>query len=189
MKKKEKILAKIKQHAENHLYARITRITDKKNEQTVISRGYIVKYTEDFILLKEDDDFMFMGYNLIPVQYIKRIRYNKNDQYYDFIFKSEYPEDAFKLDVDLEIDLSSWQTFFQSVQKTDKPIISECEKWKQSYFTIGGIASVNETSVYINYFDAQGRLDKEPVEHKFKWITKVTFDDNYSKVFSKYIKE
>ena len=189
MKKREKIVAKIKEHSEQHLYARITRFSDKKNKDTEVVRGYIVDYSETFILLKIEEDFLFFGYEVIPVKYIKDIRYNENDQYVDYINKSEYPKEEFELDKNLKIDLSDWVTLFQSLKNAEKVIISECEKRKHNYFAIGSIHHADDEFVYINYLDAQGRLDKEPVDHKFKWITKVTFDDNYSKVFSKYTRE
>jgi hypothetical protein len=188
-KKKEKILALVKEHQEHQLFARITRLVDKKYGIEKVSRGYIVLHSEDFVLLKEEDDFIFHGYNIIPMKTIRKIRYNKSDQFYDFITKSEYPESAFRLNDDLKIDLSSWETIFESLQRADKVIISECERDKHQYFAIGKLAKIDEKAIFINYFDAQGKLDEEPVEHKFKWITKITFDDNYSKVFSKYIRE
>lgn len=184
MKKKNKIFEQIKKHHENKLYTRIKR--GKKDDYENVIRGYILKYSENFILLKEEDDFKFCGFNIIPIKTIKNIRYNLNDQYYDFISKSEHDKSEFELKNDLDFDLTSWKTIFTFLKSKDFTVISECEKLKDQLFCIGSIIKVDENKVLFEYFNAQGFIDEEPVKHKYKWITKITFLDNYSKVFSKY---
>ena len=77
MIKTDKINKKIQKHFNDKLYARITR--GIKNDFEEILRGYIIKYSDDFILVKEEDDFQFRGFQIIPTYTIKGIRYNKND--------------------------------------------------------------------------------------------------------------
>lgn len=186
MKRKNKILRQIKDHFEKQKYTRITR--GIKNDFEEILRGYILKYSEDFILIKEEGDFKFQGLHIIPIKTIKAIRYNSSDKYCDFINKSEHPESAFTLQTDLDIDLTSWDSIFNDLKMKNETIISECEKFKHDYFCIGHIKETKDKSVKIEYFDAEGYIDPELVNHKYKWITKVTYNDNYSKVFSKYIR-
>ncbi|MCK0108935.1 hypothetical protein MWU58_06500 [Flavobacteriaceae bacterium S0825] len=184
MSKKDKIDKKIKNHYENKLYARIKR--GIKHDFEEILRGYIIKISNDFILVKEESDFQFVGYHIIPRNTIKGIRFNDNDKYYDFINKSEHKGSEFEIDQDSNVDLTSWETIFSSLKKKNISIISECEKFKDRLFCIGPIVSISKKAVYLEYFNAQGIIDSEPVEHKFKWITKITYNDNYSKTFSKY---
>lgn len=184
MSKTDKINKKIQKHFNDKLYARITR--GIKNDFEEILRGYIIKYSDDFILVKEEDDFQFRGFQIIPTYTIKGIRYNKNDKYYDFINKSEYEESWFNLDETSDTDLSSWNTIFKELKNKNLHIISECERLGDDLFCIGSIIKSTKKSVHIEYFDAQGYIDESPVKHKYKRITKVTFGDNYTKVFSKY---
>lgn len=186
MKRKEKIADQLKEYFNENSYVRITR--GKKNDFERISTGYIVDLSQDFILLKEVDEFSIIGYNIIPIKTIRKLRYNDNDKYSDFIYKSEFSETEL-ISKDFEINISSFEDVFKDLKRLDKTIISECEKFKHGYFAIGNLNKVENNAVFINYFDAQGRLDEKSVEHKFKWVTKITFDDNYSKVFSKYIKQ
>lgn len=184
MKKKEKILNQIKEHFDGKLYTRITR--GLKNDFEEILRGYIIKYSKDFVLVKEEEDFRFIGFQIIPIKTIREIRYNLNDKYCDYINKSEYNINEFILQKDQDVNLASWDSIFNDLKNNNEAIISECEKFKHDYFCIGFIKEVKEKSACFEYFDAQGYIDEEFVEHKYKWITKVTFKDNYSKVFSKY---
>ncbi len=183
--KVEKIVITLKKHFKENLYIRITR--GFKKDFSELSKGYLIDLSSDFVLLKELDDFIIDGYNIIPINRIKNLRYNENDKYFDFISKSEFSLEEL-VSKDFDVNLNSWESIFKSLKSLDKTIISECEKYKHNYFAIGKINKVKEDSVLIDYFNAQGVLDAKPVEHKFKWITKVTFDDDYSKVFSKYIK-
>lgn len=184
MSKRDKIFKKIKNHCENKLYARLT--TGKKDDYESVINGYILKYSEKFLLLKEEDDFKFCGFQIIPIKTIKNIRYNLNDQYYDFINKSEHDKNEFELESDLDLDLTSWNTIFSFLKSKNFTVISECEKFKDQLFCIGSILKIDKNQVLFEYFNAQGFIDEKPVKHKYKWITKVTFLDNYSKVFSKY---
>lgn len=189
MKGKQEILTKIREHCSNNLYARISRIGKANSKFSEVSRGYILDYSNDFLLFREEEDFLFTGLNIIPIKYVKAIRYNANDKYCDHINKSEYDITEFQLDDSIKIDLTSWESIFESLMNSKKIVISECEKLKHGYFAIGDIKKFNKKFVFINHFDAEGNRDKELVKHKYNWITKITFDDNYSKVFSKYIKE
>ncbi|WP_299111615.1 hypothetical protein [uncultured Winogradskyella sp.] len=184
MSKKDKINKKIQKHFDNRLYARIKR--GIKGDFEEILRGYIIKYSEDFILVKEEDDFEFRGYQIIPTYTVKGIRYNDNDKYYDFINKSEHKKSWFEIDKLSDIDLSSWETIFIDLKTKKLHIITECERYEDKLFCIGSIAEFTKKAVHIEYFNAQGYIDETPVKHKYKWITKITFGDNYTKVFSKY---
>ncbi|MBV7269921.1 hypothetical protein [Winogradskyella luteola] len=184
MSKRDKINKKIKKHFENKLYSRIKR--GIKGDFEEILRGYIIKYSDDFILVKEEDDFEFRGYQIIPTYTVRGIRYNDNDKYYDFINKSEYKKSWFETDELSNIDLSSWKTIFTDLKAKELHIITECERFKDKLFCIGSIAELTKKAVHIEYFNAQGYIDELPVKHKYKWITKATFGDNYTRVFSKY---
>ena len=75
------------------------------------------------------------------------------------------------------------------IKNTNLTIISECEHPKLNSFCIGILKQIKRKSILIRYFNAQGVLDKENTKHKFKNITKLSFDDRYANVFSKYLIE
>ncbi len=182
--KKEKIIEKLDKHCKEKLYVRLTR---KKGGYEGISTGYIVDKSNDFILLQESDEFRILGYQIIPINTIKHVRYNKNDKTYDNIIRQEKLFD--KVKSKYKIDLSDWKSILTDIKKTGLTVISECEHPELNYFCIGNIMRINEKSLSIRYFNAQGFLDKKNTKHKFKDITKLSFDDHYANVFSKYVKE
>lgn len=182
--KKEKIIEKLDKHCKEKLYIRLTR---KEGGFEGISTGYILDKSNNFILLQESDEFRILGYQIIPVNTIKHVRYNKNDKTYNNIIGQEKLYD--KVQSKYKIDLSNWKSILTDIKQTGLTVISECEHPELNYFCIGNIMQINEKSLSIRYFNAQGILDKKDTKHKFKDITKLSFDDHYANVFSKYVKE
>ena len=179
--KKSKILKKIERHA---LLKRYTRLTREIGGNLEISSGFILDVSTDFILLQESEEFRIMGFQIIPIYTITHVRYNKNDKAYEHILKAEGLYDLVQMKY--KVDLTSWTSICRDIQKTELTIISECERPDMDYFCIGELKRVNKKSISIRNFNAQGILDNENTEHKFSDITKLSFDDHYANVFSKY---
>lgn len=182
--KKEKVLEKLKEHYDKNRYVRITRKFGWAEE---ISTGFILGISKKFILLQEANEFRILGYQIFPVETIKHVRYNKFDKTYESILKEEGLLSKVKLKY--KIDLTNWKTICQDVKKTGLTVISECEHPDIGSFCIGELKRINKKSISIRYFDATGKLDKQNTTNQFKNITKLSFDDHYANVFSKYIKK
>lgn len=178
------ILSQIKDHYTNKKYTKITRQVAENH--TEFSRGYIVGYSKDFIILQETDDFRLCGYLAIPVAHIVEVRYDKNDKFYDKIMILEKEIDNVSLPH--KIDLSNWQTLFKSIKGTGLNVIVECEDPEIDTFIIGLIVKTTKKLVYILYFSATGIIDEEPTSIDYNSITKVMFDDRYINVISKYVR-
>jgi hypothetical protein len=178
------IVEKIKDHFGNKNYSKITRSVGKNTVK--ISSGYIVAYSSDFLILQETDDFKILGYNILPVEQIKKIRFNKWDKYYDKIMILE--GEAEKVGLKHNIDLTTWQSIFQSIKDHQLNVIVECENPDVDSFNIGPIVKTSKKSVYVQNFDPSGLLDEKPTSIDFKSITKIMFDDRYINVFSKYLR-
>lgn len=182
--KKEKVIEKLEKHLAEKLYVRLTR---KKGGFEGITTGFILDKSSDFILLQETDEFRILGYQIIPINTIKHIRYNKNDKTYERILKEEGLMKEVK--AKHKVDLTNWNTIANDIKTTELTIISECEHPKLNYFCIGQLKRVNKKSISIKYFNAQGILDEKNTKHNFEDITKLSFDDHYANVFSKYLTE
>ena len=177
-----KILDSIKYHYDKRKYTQVTR--QVAEDQTKSSSGYIVAYSKDFIILQESDDFRMLGYLVLPVAQIAEVRYNKADKYYDKIMVWE--KEADKVSLPYDIDLSNWNTIFQSIKGYQQTVIVECEDPSIGTFTIGPIVRITKKKVHISYFDAQGYIDEDPIGVEYTYINKVMFDDRYANVFGKY---
>ncbi|OIQ30337.1 MAG: hypothetical protein BM564_02915 [Bacteroidetes bacterium MedPE-SWsnd-G2] len=182
--KKKKIIQKLDKHCSEKLYVRITR---KKGSFEGISTGFILDKSSNFILLQETNEFRVLGFQIFPIQTIKHVRFNKNDKTIHRILNEEGLISEVK--AKYKIDLTNWNTIVNDVKATQLTVISECEHPKQNYFCIGYLKRINKKSISIRYFNAQGILDKKNTKHKFEDITKLSFDDRYANVFSKYLIE
>lgn len=178
------ISQKIKEHCIKKEFARIFRSVS--NSKTEISRGYIVDYSDKFICLQETDDFIALGYIIIPTKTIIEIRNNKADKYYHKIMTWE--NEIGKIQKKHLINLSSWQDIFKSIRSLNFNVIVECESEKLETFTIGPIKRISKIGVSIQYFNATGDIDSKATKISYKNITKITFDDRYINTFSKYLK-
>ncbi len=179
-----KIRNKVKEHFQQKKFARITRTTLNGGKE--ISRGYILAYSKQFIVLHDIVDFLLSGYHIIEIDKIKKMRYNANDKHYDFLLEQEGEKKKSKLQFDL--DLSNWQRLFESIIQTGKNVIIEQEGATYDSFLIGPLVKTSKKKVQLRYFNAEGVLDKKPTVVKYKKITKVVFNDRYIDVYSKYLR-
>lgn len=182
--KKEKVLEKLEKHCSEKRYTRLTR---KKGTFEGITTGFILDKSSDFILLQETDEFRILGYKIIPIRTIKHVRYNKNDKTIERILKEEGLLSEVK--AKYKVDLTDWNSIMKDIKATELTIISECEHPKLNSFCIGLLNRINKKSISIRYFNAQGILDKKNTKNNFEDITKLSFDDRYANIFSKYITE
>lgn len=176
--------SKLLQHLEDNSYTRLIRKTGIYEH---ITTGFVLDVSDQLVLMQETDDFRTLGYHLFPLDSIKHVRFNKNDKTVNRILKAEKQHETVGIDYDINIE--TWQTAAQDVMKTKLCVISECEHEDQEYFCIGQIKEVKGKSIHIRYFNAEGILDDENTKHKFKHVTKLSFDDQYANVFFKYVKE
>ncbi len=177
-----KILEKIKYHKENKQRVRLYRRVSKG--KTEISNGYILDYSDKFILIHESDDFKIDGYSIVPVKQVKKLRYDKSDEYFNqmMIWENEIE----KVGIDYAIDLSSWQSIFESLQAKELNVVVECEGAEINHFTIGPIVKTGKKHVHILYFDTEGYFEDSPSSIDYKSITRIAFETQYLTVFSKY---
>ena len=178
------IAEQIKDHFENKKYGKIKRSSGKHALE--MSNGYIVDYSDDFILLNEAGDFEVAGYLVLPIKYVKKIRYNKWDKYFEKILISE--GEIGKVGVKYKIDLSNWKSVFESIKGHQLNVIVKCEDPKIDSFNIGLIINIYKKDVEIHNFDPSGLLDEKPTLISYKDITAVSFDDRYINIFSKYLR-
>jgi hypothetical protein len=176
---------KINEQYREQKYSKITRRVTEDCD--LFSRGYIVDYSEDFVILQETDDFKVLGFNILPIRHFEKIRYNNYDKYYDKIMTLENE----KINVGLKnkVNLTSWKTIFRDFQKKKMNVIVECEAPNIDTFTIGPVKKVTDKNVFILCFDPAGFFDEKPTRIDYDDISKVMFDDRYVDIFSKYTRE
>ncbi len=106
-------LEKIKYHLDNKKYCKIKRLINQAEIEN--AKGYIVDFSDNFVLLHETDDFQIDGYSVIPTNTISDILFSNRDKYYDKIITWEGLVD--KIQNKHKIDLTSWNSIFKSIRK------------------------------------------------------------------------
>jgi hypothetical protein len=179
------IIEKIRHHHDNKIYCKVKRQVAKGIFEK--SNGYIVDYSDKFILLQETGDFEICGYLVFSIETISNLTLNASDKYYHKIMVSEGLTD--QINYKHEIDLTSWESIFRSIKKLNFNAIIENEDPSDSSFDIGIIEKISKTSVDILSFDSKGYLDNEPTTIVWKLITIAKVDDRYINTFSKYLRK
>jgi hypothetical protein len=181
--KKRTIQKQLKKHLSHKRYVRLTRTIGNESH---ISTGILLSKSKDFILIQETNNFKVLGYQIFPIQTISHVRYIDYDKTIERILKSEGQYAKAKLKYN--INLKNWKTICNDIQNTGLPIISECEHPNIESFCIGKLMTVNKKSISIKYFNANGIYDKKNTKNHFKNITRLSINDRYADVFSKYAK-
>ena len=133
-----------------------------------------------------EDDFIMDGFAVYRFKDLMKAKI-KNDKC-DEILRSEGVFD--KLDIP-DIDISSWQTVFESLKATGENIIVEKQSLDEDEweFVIGRIEDIYKKFAYVRHFDADGIWQDEPYRIPYTEITNITFKNRYVTVFSKYVNE
>lgn len=175
---------KIKYHHTNKKYCEIRRQVGINTSEK--SMGYVVDYSDNFVLLQEINYFDICGFLAIPMKTITDLQFNNRDKHYDKIMKLEGLKD--KIENKHKIDLTSWTSIFKSIKSLGFNVIIENEDPENISFDIGAIEKITKASVYIRYFDARGLLNSDLTKITWDLITKVGFDNRYINIHSKYLR-
>lgn len=132
----------------------------------------------------KEDDFVLDGYSVRRFQDAVKARCKK--VLHDDILKKEGVIEQVQPP---NIDLTSWETVFRSLEKENRNIAVERESLheKECEYIIGRIEKVGKKSIHIRHFDANGIWQNIPYRMSYKEITSVSFGNRYVEVFSKYL--
>ena len=176
---------KLKKHIKRKDFIKIYR-TGKEGEANI--SGFILQMSTEFLLLQNEEELYLNGYSIILRERFDSIRLSKTEIYQRKILEKE---GIIKSNYGLKnkINLKSWETIFKDLKENDYFAIAECEDLKEPSFTIGEIAKIRKKSVGIRYFSPSGIIEKKPTKIKYKEITLVKFDDRYTNMYRKFLKE
>ena len=83
------------------------------------------------------------------------------------------------LGINFSIDLTNWQTIFNSIEHNEKFAIIECEQAWINRFLLGKLTKAKKKKIEILYLEAKGIFEEYVTEQKYKEITIVRFDEIY----------
>jgi hypothetical protein len=143
-----------------------------------------LKCADKLFLGTEEHDFLLDGYSIRRFRDMKKVEV-KNDKCLE-INRLEGNIDKIKMP---EVDITSWETVFNSLKQLGKNIIIQKESinLEESQFFIGKIEDVHSKFLTCRNFDADGVWDDELSKIPYTSITSVTFGSIYVDIFSKYL--
>ena len=166
-------------------------LIQKAIQETVICRCYFVydqnyfyyypnAVNEKFFLGQEEDDFLLDGYCIRKISQLKKVEV-KDD-------KCQEINELFGITdqvADPGIDISSWQSIFESLSKLDTYI--QIEDAFGELFAIGIIQKVLKDKLYFKHFDADGIWDEADLEIRYSQITSVCWGTRYAQYWKRYM--
>lgn len=175
----------IQTHIDKNNYVKIY-LSEESPEEYVF--GFILKISDDFLMLQETYDFTLSGIKIIPYHRVSSIRYNRFDKIIKKIF-SEEGLIQFNQKIISNTSLKNAESLFKSIKKQNFHCIIDSAKKKKDLFSIGEILETTEKYVTIQNYDPTGKINKNPHKISFKNLEFITFNDNYSLTFRKYLRE
>jgi len=159
----------------------------KKDDFTGSSQGYIVDYSEGFLLLQLVNDLRIDGYQIVPIYTINKVRFDRTDKFRDKILEKEGQKES--AGISRKIDLTSWVSIFKSIKKTGCFVTVEGEaliKYDIPYVTVGAIKRIEKDNVVIHYVSTYGLLEEPFDKIAYSDITTIQFDNLYLNLYQKY---
>ena len=137
---------------------------------------------DKFILGQEEDDFLLDGYCIHKISQLKKVEI-KDDKCNE-INRIFGITDGIKLP---EVDISSWQSIFQSLSRLNTYI--QIEDAVNEQFAIGIIEKVLKDRLFFKPFDADGVWDEDGLEIPYSQITSVQWDTRYAQYWKRYFEK
>ena len=134
-----------------------------------------------FIVGQEETDFLLDGYHIGKISNLRKAELKDNLCDQIDIWKGVV--DGIKQP---EIDISSWQSIFQSPAFQNEFVIIEDEN--NLIYKIGFIVKATTRYVLLNSFDADGIFESEPTAILYSGITHVAWKTRYSDTWYQYMK-
>lgn len=173
----------IQYHIDNRFLMTIDRCF---NGETTSTFGFPICLSDKFILTTIITDFHDEGYAVLRTKDITDAYSNESDSFYEQICISEGLQDKIEQNSIKETD--SLNHVLSQLRDYDGLICIQCEEQaERCSFYMGNIITIEEDNVTFRDVGTDGKLEDEIHSIPYKEITQVSFGDNYSKMYWKYV--
>jgi len=133
-----------------------------------------------FLLAQEENDFQLDGFHIRKISHMTTVEIRDDlcsdiNVWNGVVLQIHHPN----------VDISSWQSIFLSLQKLDRFLIVEDETNGQ--FAIGTIEKVCRHHLAFRHFDAMGVWQERSLIIPYSSITHVTWDTRYTNNWEGYL--
>lgn len=173
----------IQYHIDNKFIMTIDRCF---NGETTSVMGFPICMSDEFIITTVITDFHDEGYAVLRVKDIVDAYSNESVSIYEQICISEGLQNKIQQKNLKEIE--SLDKILLQLQGYDGFVCIQCEQQiEKCSFYMGNIISVEAKSVVFKDIGTDGKWDEECHTILYDEITQISFGDNYSRMFYKYI--
>lgn len=173
----------IQYHIDNKMLLNIERTFDN---ETDIVRGFPINVSEELVLMTVVNDFHDEGFVILRLSDISDAYSKESDAFYEKICISEGLQN--KVQQCCINAICSVKCVLQQLESYDGFISIECEEQREKCaFFLGKIVTAEDGGVTFEDVGVDGEWDNESHQIPYADITQITFGDNYSKTFYKYV--
>ena len=135
---------------------------------------------ERFLLGQEEDDFLLDGYCIRKISHLKKVEVK--DDKCNAINRFLGVTDGIAMP---EVDITSWQTIFESLSQM--AVYIEIENAFNGQFAIGKIIKVFSNRLYFSPFGSDGVWDADGIEIRYAQITSVKWGTRYAESWRRFL--
>lgn len=156
------------------------------NGETTSTVGFPISMSDDFVLTTIITDFRDEGYAILRTKDIIDTYSNEKDSFNEQICISEGLQNKIHQEYVKEID--SLKHIFLQLNDYDGFICVQCEQQlERCSFYMGKIVAIDDDNVSFKDIGMDGIWDDEIHSILYEDITQISFGDNYSKMYYKYV--
>lgn len=139
------------------------------------------------MLVKDVTNFTSDGYQILRIGDVSRVERGGSEKVMERILRNEgIVTDAA---APFEIDLSNWRSAIGSIKAQSRNMAIEDEDPDNDLFLVGRVTRLSAKTVSIRHFDPLACWERSDRVITNSRITAVTFDDRYTTMYSKYVRE
>lgn len=139
--------------------------------------------SDQLLMTLRFQDFEPEGYEVVPLEVIKKIKRSNTESYFGRIVKREGAQA--RLEAAPDIDLQNWTSVFGFLQKTGENVIVDIGK--EGCCNVGRVTRVLKEKLQMRCFSPTGVWDDEDWTEPYENITSIQLRTHYVEMFAKYM--
>lgn len=149
--------------------------------------AFVIALGNDLVLLHVVTDFDPDGFQIVRIEDITSIEYRGFEKFHERVLRAEGLINDIR--PPFKMDLSDWKSAIGAIKDHSRIVIIEDEDPDDELFLIGKAKRLNSQTLSIRQFDAAGRWELNDRIVPYSRISAVTFDDRYSNLYGKYVRD
>lgn len=179
---KKKLIETIRHHIENKMLLHIERVFEGQIDEII---GFPLLISDNVLLMSIVNDFYDEGFSILRLSDISDAYSKEDDAFYEKICLSE---NIGTEKPNILCDVTDIETVLKQLKNYEGFISVQTERQTEKCsFYLGKIVEVGLHDVSFIDIGTDGKWDDKAHSISFEEITQITFEDNYSRMYYKYV--